>query len=550
MDRFIILTTGKNTVKKVLLGCTIAFYSLASFGSSSPKTAISPEKSGSLSSLTDSIAGTLSTAIIGGSSLYPSLFTHAPEKILFYLSQARAKKIFWHAYNTVPAYKNFVDKNSPLGLPKTFQEIPVTNKTNYIKSYEPIQTLVQGKMPLKGQIDTSTGTSGKPTKWIRGSQEMQNVKCWIDVASKAALGKKPYIFCNMFALGPWATGMTSSYALSGSQIVVSIGPNRDMLYEILKELGPNNKYVIAGYPPHMKKLVDNAPFDLKTFDIIMVTGGEAMSDTVRESLIDKGITAVFSSYGASDLRINIAQQTEFEQELQALCKRNHAFKEELLGSLDKIPLFFHYNPLLDYIEEAEDETLLFTDLDQSRVSPRVRYDLGDKGKILKISEVTALLKKYGYTLKPRTHLPLLCLYGRGEDTLIFNGANLIADELEVALQKVATLSEKINRYAYNKFENKQLDQQLEFWIELKDGYSLSDIQEAETINAQLIETLCTLNQDFKFQIDIVRKDNGRLPMPRTLIFEYGKSPMLEQGPHHKNKYVYNIKNDQNSYKTL
>jgi phenylacetate-CoA ligase len=492
----------------------------------------------------DEVNGSITNVAVATFFNFPSLFPYTPENVLFTLSSLKAKKIFWHSYSSVPAYKDFVDKNCPHGLPQTFQEVPVTSKANYIKQYDVTQTLLQGKMPQKGQIDTSTGTSGKPTKWVRGHHEMQNVKRWIGIASKTALGNKPYIFCNMFALGPWATGMTSSYALTGKQMVLSIGPNLEMLYEALREFGPKHRYVIAGYPPHMKKLVENAPFDVSKYDISIIVGGEAMSENVYDTIIKAGVKAVFSSYGASDLRINIAQQTKFEQQLQRICKENSQFKKELLGTLEGTPIFFHYNPLLDYIEETADGSLLFTDLDQSRVSPRVRYDLGDKGKILKISTITPLLKKYGFQLTPATNLPILCLYGRGEDTVIFNGSNLMYDDLEQALKKIPGLIEKINRYAYNRFENKNFDQQLEFWLELKQGAALTEFADVAAINKQLIAALAQVNQDFKFQVELIQKDpDGRLPMPKTYIFEYGKSPMVEQEPHHKNKYVYTMVRD-------
>lgn len=505
----------------------------------------------------DKIAGTLANIMSSGSSKCPSLFARTPESILATFSRLKAKNIFWHTYDNVPAYQHFIDSNCPpcfplpscrawfpeqFRYPRTFSDIPVTSKANYIKQYSISQTLLHGKLPERGQIDTSTGTSGKPTKWIRGHEEMQHVKKWINIASIAAIGHKPYIFCNMFALGPWATGMTSAYALTGKQLVVSIGPNLEMLYDTLKEMGPEQAYVIAGYPPHMKKLVEHAPFDLKKYDITMIVGGESMSTNVYKSIIEGGVKAVYSSYGASDLRINIAQQTEFEQDLQQTCAEDANFKKDLLGSLDGTPNFFHYNPLLDYIEETENGNLLFTDLDQSRISPRIRYDLGDKGKIFSTSTVLELLKQHGHTVKlPRTNLPLLCLYGRGDDALTFNGCNLMYDDLERAIVKIPGLNEKISRYAYNKFENKELDQQLEFWIELKNGISLHDLDiHPETLNNQLIVALSEVNQDFKKQIEFIKNNNdSQLPMPRTFIYEHGSSEMDEQSAHHKNKYVYN-----------
>jgi phenylacetate-CoA ligase len=488
------------------------------------------------------VMGNMAYVVAGISSRFPSFFSHTPECVLFSLSRLQAKKIFWNTYTAVPAYKDFIKNQCPESLPPTLDAVPVMSKSNYIKKYAIVQTLLKGKFPEQGQIDTSTGTSGTPTMWIRGHQEMKHVKNWIRIASETALGNDHYIFCNMFALGPWATGMTSAYALSGDQMVLSIGPDIEKLYQALQELGNKNKYVIAGYPPHMKKLVENVPFDLHDYDITMVVGGEAMSDNVYESIKRGGVKEIYSSYGASDLRINIGQQTQFEQQLQWFCKENQDFKQELLGSLEGTPIFFHYNPLLDYIEETKEGELLFTDLDSKRVSPRVRYRLGDRGRVIELSKVKRLLKKYNYPLTPRTTLPLICLYGRGDEALTFNGCNLMYDDLERALIKIPGLYSHVNRYAYNKYENKSLDQQLEFWIELKPNINLQELNiPLDELNQHIIDALGTVNQDFKFQIGCIEDNSEQsLIKPRTFLYKYGESPMVEQGPHHKNKYVYDL----------
>lgn len=61
----------------------------------------------------------------------------------------------------------------------------------------------------------------------------------------------------------------------------------------------------------------------------------------------------------------------------------------------------------------------------------------------------------------------------------------------------------------------------------------------ERLNELLIDALCQVNQDFKSPIEVIKNNkDSRLPMPTTLVREYGLSDMDEQGPHHKNKYVY------------
>ena len=52
----------------------------------------------------------------------------------------------------------------------------------------------------------------------------------------------------------------------------------------LKLFGPKYKYVIAGYPPFLKSMVDTADFDWAAYDVSAVVGGESMSEPLRAAL--------------------------------------------------------------------------------------------------------------------------------------------------------------------------------------------------------------------------------------------------------------------------
>ena len=82
------------------------------------------------------------------------------------ISRKKALKIFKTAAKETPAYKKFLIKNklNP-NIVKSLNEfdalVPETDKANYIKKYSFEERCREGRLPKKGNIDESGGTSGK-----------------------------------------------------------------------------------------------------------------------------------------------------------------------------------------------------------------------------------------------------------------------------------------------------------------------------------------------------------------------------------------------------
>ena len=90
-------------------------------------------------------------------------------------------------------------------------------------------------------------------------------------------------------------------------------------------------------------------------------------------------------------------------------------------------MVFHYDPMNYHVECDDEDNLLFTCTRNDRSSPRIRYNLGDKGRVYASSDVQALLAKYGMFQQPKTNLPLMFVWGR-DSTVVFGGANLAFTE--------------------------------------------------------------------------------------------------------------------------
>lgn len=480
------------------------------------------------------------------------------EKTLKKASEQAAVAQYHTAKKEVPAYNAFIGKQKP----KMFSEIPITSKDNYIKpaisENGPGLTLYKGeRIPTGSKNDTSTGTTGVPTQWFRGPKEQKAVEKLSSYAAAAFLGDVPYYFINGFALGQWASGLTAFAATRNDPKATISNPGMDVekiynaIVQAAQVVPPGSPIVVAGYPPHLKEVVDLAiaqGFDLAAHNIIGIVGGEAISEGQRELIVRQmdgneikrnGFSQCYSTYGASDLDINIGYEYNFEVELRKFCHdrnnpRSAALAAELFGNSGSIPMIFHYDPLNYHIETDENEHLIFTCTRNDRISPRIRYDLGDKGKVMPYSDIIATLKKHNVVLEnmPRTQLPFVFVWGRGDSMISYRGANVAPENLGEAI-RLAGLGETIEHFAFLQYEDEG-KLITEIMIEQKnEGES-----DWDAVLAQLIDQMKQINPDFKKQYEECLDNDAK---PKLRVFEPGTSPMAaqrERYPHAKKKYIF------------
>jgi phenylacetate-CoA ligase len=101
-------------------------------------------------------------------------------------------------------------------------------------------------------------------------------------------------------------------------IMKSIGPDQKKLENTLELFGFKYRYLIFGYPPFIRAFVDETRLDLSRYQFDVIVGGEGLSEGLRSHL-QQNARSVISSFGASDLEINIAVETELTIALRRLC---------------------------------------------------------------------------------------------------------------------------------------------------------------------------------------------------------------------------------------
>lgn len=572
-----------------------------------------------------SFLGWLYQKTIGGINRIKARFLFVGnEKSILEAGEVLAKERFREAYQTVPAYRtHIVCYNGQRVTERAFKfcDVQITSKENYIKAQaHDSDTHRDGKYPERSKTDTSTGTTGVPTKWVRSQWEMETVKKSLALAAQIQFGDRRLSYINAFALGPWATGLTTYELMRETGSVFAVGPDkakildqlvsiaeyethqlelavnglqdqnatltdeekrlirqlvqqtlkarlnqhdlplkdelfkqffeagqvsqalmtryRDKLLQMTERLDREKQQVIvAGYPPFLKDLADYARSQghrFEDFSAVGVVGGQAISEAMRDQLIQHGFSHVYSSYGASDLDINLGVEGDDEILVRKAIESHPGLARELYGDHKGLPMVFHYDPMNYHVEVDDEDELIFTATRTDRSSPRVRYDLGDKGRVYASSDVQALLAKYGIFHKPKTNLPLMFVWGR-DSTVVFNGANLAFTELERAVTNNNALEPIVLKKAFYTYEDASCQEKLEIWLELNEGEALPGEQDATEHTKVLLKTLASLNQDFRYQLEHLEAGTD---LPVVRFFKRGESPISEADGHRKQVLIF------------
>jgi len=407
--------------------------------------------------------------VVGSPWLASRLLRPGRADVLWRIGEWRAWLAFERAVEEVPAYREFVREHGGEVTVRRwrpdFSRVPVTTKENYVRRFPVEARCVGGRLPERGVvIDESSGTSGEPSNWVRGPEERQDTRKLLHLGVHTLLGDTPYFVINAFALGPWATGMNLSMSIVDVAVLKSTGPDVVKIENTLRLFGPRYRYLICGYPPFLKTLVDTASVDWSAYDCTAVVGGEGMSEALRDYL-RRSFTEVYSSFGASDLEINIATENDFTIAFRRLLLERAELRESLrLPDNGSSPMVFQYNPLDYLIETNDDGELLVTICRLDTTAPKLRYCIHDLGCVRRFDELQRALAAVGVTPASLSDdwidLPLLFHYGRSDATVAFYGANLPVPDVEEAVFSVPELSERVASFTLLEGEDAQANKKI------------------------------------------------------------------------------------------
>lgn len=457
------------------------------------------------------------------------------QPFLSYIGMMRAQAAFLKARARCPAYQRFLaaEGYKPARHWK-LSDLPVMTKENYVKKYSIEERCYDGRIPATGVvIDESSGSSGLPNNWVRSAEEREDVKHILQLNYQLIYRDTGCILLNCFALGPWATGMNVSMSLVDVGILKSIGPDQKKLENTLTLFGTPYRYLVFGYPPFIKSFVDTTRLDLSQYRMDLIVGGEGISESLRTYLLNF-FQSVISSYGASDLEINIGVETPMTIRLRQLCLNNRDLCRSLFGR-ETPPMVFQYNALDYIIETNVDGELVFTIGRQTSAAPKIRYNLRDSGGVMTYSQLAVRLRAVGLEIAelpgPQSKFPLLFVFGRADLTVPFYGAKVYPTDVEDTINTHSALVKQINSFQLSSYEDELINRKLRIHLERVKGSeaafpSLDDLKEI------FFTGLCATNQDFR---EVSRMfDKGCIEIE---VHDFETGPFAGRDIRIKNKYI-------------
>ncbi len=370
-------------------------------------------------------------------------------------SEARALRAARDAARHVPAYRDFLQG---MGVEpdriRDLRDLPETDKKSYIDPYPLAQRCLDGRLPLVGTtIDESSGSTGTPYNWARGAEERRHVRRMIAFFARYTFGDEPLVVLNTFSMGAWATGMTTAAALEQRGLVKATGPDLDKVLGTLVELGPSHRYLIVGYPPFLKVLLDEGDqrgIDWSAYRMSALLGGEGNSESLR-AYLRRHFGQVYSGYGVTDVEIGLAAETPSSIALRQLALQRPDVAQAVFGEADRSPMVFQFNPFFHHIAVNAGRELLFTVARHATLSPKIRYNPHDEGGVLRDDELRTRLRSVGVDLESLVpaggrrliRMPYLFVFGRKDSTVSVMGANIYPEDIESAIYSEADVAARI-----------------------------------------------------------------------------------------------------------
>lgn len=491
------------------------------------------------------IVDLLQNGILKNYPLFSFIIGNAPQKCGATACWVRAGKEFLLAYARVPAYRQFLQDQGwscrSTAIEEIVASLPIMDKQNYILAYPTEARCLDGKFFEEGVvIDESSGSTGIPYNWVRSARERETIKDVIGVYLRYCFGEQKYIVLNLFSMGAWATGFNMALASQSLGVVKSVGPDVDKVLRTLQFFGSRYPYILNGYPPFLKHLVDEGEkrgFPWKDYTLHILVGGEGMSEGLRDYL-RKYARTVYSGYGASDLEIGIAGENPLTVMIRKLCLNDPALRQTLFGPDQRLPMLFQYNPL-DHLVEIVGKEIVVTISKPWTLSPRIRYNIKDEGGMITFDDMKARLLRHGIDLRdlerqcnyPRWYLPFLYVYGRKDSTISVMGANIYPEDVESIVYSDPLLARSVHSFSMSLGEDDRGNPRPCFDFELSDPGQKAA---AESLLQRLLPSgLARLSMDYKK----AREEYPESVEPIIRTFGMNEGPFRDDRGRIKKRYV-------------
>ena len=429
-------------------------------------------------------------------------FANTPAEAWEGLAVKTAMDVFAETVKTIPAYQEFLklQKFNPENIKsiEDFYKIPVMDKYNYIQTYgfNEVNSAKAGKDLYS--VSLSSGTIDEPTIWPRYYEYEEFLPLVFNLFMRLfwQIDKKPTLAVNAYAMGPWMAGFSVHSAirpLTRKYNLTLATPGADIdsiVYTIVKLSKFYDQTIIFSYATFARTILDRleeAGINLKKLNLKMFLAGEGHTVEWRQYINKlatgdpENLTCIIDGYGVTDTGLS-GQGSVLTNLIRDLAQKNEKLREDLFGKTDCVPSLFQYNTGTYFIEEVNGEVVITT----KSTTPLVRYNIHDRGGIIRFREMTEILNKHGYDYKKLLRKkklnpdeivwqqPFVYCFGRRDDTVIIGGANVYPEQIAPALfnEKV----KDIHSFKLATDYDKEQHQLFYILLELKGGISYNQKQ--------------------------------------------------------------------------
>lgn len=428
----------------------------------------------------------------------------------------KALSVFKTAAKNVPAYSAFLKKNNinPAKIKniEDFNLVPVVDKKSYIQ-INSFDDLFPGRK-IPPMVSASSGSTGTPTFWFRGDeQEESGADTWEIIIRDIFKIKKndQTLVINCFSMGVWTAGghmLSMSRILSkrGYQVsVVTPGIEKGDILNTFKYLAPKFKnLIILGYPPFLMSVIDDVIKRGIVFDqnIRIATSGDKFSEKWRGHIAKllniTDLNFIISIYGSADAAM-LGFETPASIFIRKAALKEKGLYKELFGEEVVTPGLYQHDEDRIYFETVGEEIVLTSD----NTIPLVRYNIHDRGKVIKSEEMVDLLDKYGFKKEAERSgikkwgSSFVVVKGRTDVVTTFYALNIYPENIKAGLKsrEVANLVTG-NYLIYTKDFKNGSAHKLFINIEVRDDKFLNN-DTRQKITKQIVANLLKLNSEYK-----------------------------------------------------
>lgn len=450
--------------------------------------------------------------------------------------------LFKKTASKVPAYKKFLArhrvKSNQIRTVADLATVPTIHKANYLKKNRLIDLTLDGELKKPLVFTSTSGSTGVPFYFHRSAELDEKTSAIHELFFTAGQYKtnEPVLIVVCFGMGVWIGGLITYQAFKSMQergynlAIITPGINKEEIFKALKHLGPSYRHIIlAGYPPFIKDIIDEAPshgIDWHKFKVRLLFAAEVFTERFRDYVSRTvGITNPYCDtmniYGTADLGA-MAFETPLAILIRRLCAKNRELFEAIFPHVQKTPTFAQYIP--SFISFDTDGQDLLVSGDNSL--PLVRYALGDHGGVYSFKEMVAKLAELGINLKQEAkkagiekfwyELPFVYVYERADFSTSLYGLQVYPEPVREALLKKPLSTYLTGKFTMEtRFDNKQ-NQYLHIHLEMRrphNGTLPQSIRRA-VLNA-LVEHLELNNSEYRE----LRKFLGKRALPRMTFWQ-------------------------------